>query len=551
MVILENKMDFNGYQVLEKLRCSIFSQTYRVEKEGQSFILKLVDMDTVHAERLKQEAGNLERIAQENEAIPKLIETFTFHGELGDYFALIEEEIEGQSLEKIADHPLSPSEVSLYIRDVLQIVTHLHSQGFYVLDLKPEHIIITPDNKMKIIDLGSSVFSKTSQFSMTLTSIANTLGYGHPQYLGANINQFTPKEFERMDKYGIAAIGYRLLSGFIPDGLRHVRLDLKTIKNKKNKKLVNVLTKLSDDTFEDGIKKKMQQVVDFYNLPACRMTQSAIAKNFKKKIVDLYNVRKQQSQGISLNLWGGKKTFLSVGLYSKQQDLEGLTVNLFEDTKNTTGETVSGLLTGAEENITGVAVSGCLTEAKEKITGVAVSGCLTKAKEKITGVAVSGVGTGAKNITGVVVSGCVTLAEENITGVAVSGLLTGAKNITGVAVSGWGTEAKKITGVAVSVVGTGADNITGVAVSGLLTGAEENITGVVVSGITNVAENNGNGVLISPINYAKGTDKWLIQFGLINIIKDNPVYARCLPIINARFNLKNNNLNLEQTLLME
>jgi serine/threonine protein kinase len=124
---------------------------------------------------------------------------------------MIMEYLEGQTLKAyIEDNgPLSTLDASLFMKQIFDAVEKVHSLGFLHRDIKPDNIIITPDNRAVLIDFGSArAYSEDKTINQT--AIVS------PGY--APMEQYNPsaKKGAYTDIYALGATFYFMLTGKKP-----------------------------------------------------------------------------------------------------------------------------------------------------------------------------------------------------------------------------------------------------------------------------------------------------------------------------------------------
>lgn len=157
--------------------------------------------------------------------IPKLVE-FIDMPETEQMF-IVMEFIEGKSLEQYIYREIGPipEERALpMFLDILDTVAFIHNKGYLHLDIKSNNVMIQPNGKIKLIDLG--IASRMSEAS-------SSTGFGTPAYM--------PPEQSGMGRCGrytdIFALGvmlFEMLTGTLPFTSQNpnVREALSEIKNK-------------------------------------------------------------------------------------------------------------------------------------------------------------------------------------------------------------------------------------------------------------------------------------------------------------------------------
>jgi eukaryotic-like serine/threonine-protein kinase len=73
--------------------------------------------------------------------------------------ALVMELVDGTPLEELP--PQSPSEAAAIFSQVAKALAALHANGYIDCDLKPNNILLCPDNTIKLIDLGQACLALT------------------------------------------------------------------------------------------------------------------------------------------------------------------------------------------------------------------------------------------------------------------------------------------------------------------------------------------------------------------------------------------------------
>ena len=148
------------YQLIKELGYGGFGTTYlakdiRAESEHLLCAVKklnseVADLDTAR-QLFKREADTLLRL-QEIHQVPKFIDYF----EEDNCNYIVEEYIEGDSLENLLDRQWNIENVMIFLWEILSILQLLHSKNIVHRDLKPSNLIQRrKDNKFTIIDFGA------------------------------------------------------------------------------------------------------------------------------------------------------------------------------------------------------------------------------------------------------------------------------------------------------------------------------------------------------------------------------------------------------------
>ena len=155
----------------------------------------------------KQEALMLVNLR--HHALPRVTDFFSTDD--GRWF-LTMDYIEGETIEKVARRrgPIPASEVTDWARQLCDVLGYLHGQAPPVIfrDLKPSNIILTPDNRIKLVDFGIARHFKPDVSSDTVSFAS--IGFAPPEQLGRGQSD------QRSDIYALGATMHYLLTGIDP-----------------------------------------------------------------------------------------------------------------------------------------------------------------------------------------------------------------------------------------------------------------------------------------------------------------------------------------------
>jgi eukaryotic-like serine/threonine-protein kinase len=160
----------------------------------------------------------LQRFEQEARAAaalnhPNIIAVF----QLGTYQSspyLVSELLEGLTLrEHLRQGPIELDRAVDYCLQIADGLAAAHGKGIVHRDLKPENLMVTPDERIKILDFGLAKLSGPTFNAVTLDVATNpgtvmgTLGYMSPeQALGKNLDL-------RTDLFSLGAVFYEMVTG--------------------------------------------------------------------------------------------------------------------------------------------------------------------------------------------------------------------------------------------------------------------------------------------------------------------------------------------------
>jgi hypothetical protein len=204
------------YQILEQLGRGGMGAVYRARdtKLDRLVALKMLpegsapDADAVA--RFRREAKALARLSH-----PGIIQAYD-SGEDGDKHFLVMELVEGRSLAKeLADKGcISPTRAADYGHQAALALHHAHQHGLIHRDVKPSNLLVTPEGRVKVLDLGLARFLQDQIGDASLTQQGT--GLGTPDY--ASPEQFRDARHAdpRSDIYSLGCTLYHLIAGRVP-----------------------------------------------------------------------------------------------------------------------------------------------------------------------------------------------------------------------------------------------------------------------------------------------------------------------------------------------
>ena len=201
--------------------------------------------------------------------------------------------------------------------------------------------------------------------------------------------------------------------------------------------------------------------------------------------------------------------------------------------RESTGLLLGGLGAGAGEQATGIVLGGLGAGAGGRVRGMVGGGAGAGAGERASGLIVGGLGAGAGDrATGLLIGGLGAGTGDTLTGMGLSVLGVGAGNrLNGVGIGGVGVAAgNALTGLAVAGAGIASRRITGLSITGGYARIEEGaLRGASIAAYNDIRAPQ-RGLAIGLYNYTRELHG--LQLGLLNVARNNPVWARVLPGLN-------------------
>jgi predicted Ser/Thr protein kinase len=178
--------------------------------------------DPDFAQRFRREAQAAASLSH-----PGMVAVYDTGSENGTHF-IVMEYVDGRTLKDVirAEAPLYPDRAAEITADVCAALGAAHARGLVHRDVKPANIMLMPDGRVKLMDLGIA----RAAAGETLTQTAAMLGTA--QYLSPEQAQGQDVDY-RSDLYSLGCCLYEMLTGTVPFrgatpvaiAYRHVRED--------------------------------------------------------------------------------------------------------------------------------------------------------------------------------------------------------------------------------------------------------------------------------------------------------------------------------------
>ena len=200
-----------AYRIVRRLGAGGMGEVYLAERcDGQFDVqvaIKFLSSPGVRKRELfKREQQALARLS--HPGIARIFDAGE-HPRLGAY--LVMEYVEGEPINKAALRPgVSWRSVLSWLADAAEAVAYAHQNMVLHRDLKPDHVCITPEGSLKILDFGVAGLLSEEADSNTVTQQAGFT----PRYAAPEQILFQPAT-TRTDVYALGVILYELMT----DGL--------------------------------------------------------------------------------------------------------------------------------------------------------------------------------------------------------------------------------------------------------------------------------------------------------------------------------------------
>ena len=193
------------YEKVKRLGIGSFGEIWKIrdiESEQEDlFLVAKIPLEKKLNPQFKKEAQMLEKLSGHPNAVR--LEDVVYHRDL---FVLIQEYVEGDTLEKKTVLGVESQEVESIIRQLVDVVAYAHSFQIAHRDLKPENIVVQPRGTIKLLDFGSAK-------DLSLESYGSTI-IGSRPYMAPE--QILGKSTIASDVWAIGVIMYLLYTSYLP-----------------------------------------------------------------------------------------------------------------------------------------------------------------------------------------------------------------------------------------------------------------------------------------------------------------------------------------------
>ncbi|KAL9410859.1 hypothetical protein AB3S75_044604 [Citrus x aurantiifolia] len=201
------------YQVCEEIGRGRFGTVFRCTSRisGESFAVKSIDKRLISGDSLDSQCILTE---------PKILKLLTPHHNIVQIFAVYEDQFHLHIVLELCDSQdlyhriidkgvFSESESKPIVKRLVQAISHMHKAGVVHRDLKPDNILFSSEDTVKISDFGSADIVGGGEV-VAMRGVVGTPYYVAPEVLaGMEYN-------EKVDVWSCGVILYVMLAGFPP-----------------------------------------------------------------------------------------------------------------------------------------------------------------------------------------------------------------------------------------------------------------------------------------------------------------------------------------------
>lgn len=214
MILEAGTLIENRYRITRYIGQGGMADVYRADDiiNDREVAIKLVRDDVTNKEEFYERFSYEIQIAATVNNHYNIVQILNF-GKFGDQPYMVTEYINGQTLRDLLNSRkiLDLKESCLYIMQILDALTELHSLGIVHRDIKPQNVYVLFSDIVKVSDFGVSRFVAKSNSKISDSRFI----IGTPQYLAPEIIS-TGKVSYQGDIYAVGITFFELITGRVP-----------------------------------------------------------------------------------------------------------------------------------------------------------------------------------------------------------------------------------------------------------------------------------------------------------------------------------------------
>ncbi len=208
------KFNLNDYQIIDSLGQGGMGQVFKAEHSlmGRVVAIKVLPKSKSTPAAITCFHHEIRTLAKLDD--PHLVRAYDA-GHDGNVYYLVTEFVAGADLRRLvrSGGPLAQHDVATIISQAAAGLQHAHDQGLIHRDIKPGNLMVTPEGKTKVLDLGLAGFFREGEASEDPRQgrIVGTADYLAPELIRAP-NHVTPAS----DMYSLGCSMYFAVTGQVP-----------------------------------------------------------------------------------------------------------------------------------------------------------------------------------------------------------------------------------------------------------------------------------------------------------------------------------------------
>ena len=205
-----------NYKIISPLGEGGMANVYLAQHQslGNNVALKLLKEEYVQHPNIRKrflaEARNLAQMSHPN--IIKVTDLI----DAGDIVAFVMEYIEGDTLEHYIERngKLPNEEIESFLKQMIDAVEYVHSQGLIHRDIKPSNFMLTKGGAIKLLDFGIAKNTNDDAADYTKTGLMQQMGT--PMYMSPEQVKNTSEVTKETDIYSLGVVLWQMVTGKKP-----------------------------------------------------------------------------------------------------------------------------------------------------------------------------------------------------------------------------------------------------------------------------------------------------------------------------------------------
>jgi serine/threonine protein kinase len=208
------KFNLNDYQIIDSLGQGGMGQVFKAEHSlmGRVVAIKVLPKSKSTPTAVKSFQHEIRTLAKLDD--PNLVRAYDA-GHDGNVYYLVTEFVPGADLRRLvrSGGPLAQRNVATIISQAAAGLQHAHEQGLIHRDVKPGNLMVTPEGKTKVLDLGLAGFLREEDENKDPRKgrIVGTADYLAPEQI-MSPSKVTPAS----DIYSLGCTMYFAVTGEVP-----------------------------------------------------------------------------------------------------------------------------------------------------------------------------------------------------------------------------------------------------------------------------------------------------------------------------------------------
>lgn len=204
---------FERFDIKEHIDSGGQKDVFKAEEDGQPVVVKTLVVNSYQAsKRAEREVKAMQEA--ESEILVDLLHAFPEEIDGNELFVMVEEFIPGKTLRQYIQDEGPGLELGFTIAErILTVLQEFYQNSWVHRDIKPENIMITPDEKVRLLDVG--IVRMLNQEGLTPTHddrAPGTPGYSAPEQMDNDQD----KQDIRTDIFSTGIVTYEAITGNHP-----------------------------------------------------------------------------------------------------------------------------------------------------------------------------------------------------------------------------------------------------------------------------------------------------------------------------------------------